>query len=97
MNKTETGRLYTAILYQHSRQVLDVLLDNPELRESARSLFDRNKHNLAEVLNRQQAELSTPNELLSFLDEFANKSPLALKLQIYRIRNDLLTKPTHGE
>jgi probable HAF family extracellular repeat protein len=97
LNKTATGRHFTMGLYQRSTEVLKVLLENPELMESAKYLFDQNEKNLRKVVNGGQAELSAPNQLLSFLDEFSSRSPRKLGQQIYRIKNEMLTKQSRGE
>jgi probable HAF family extracellular repeat protein len=97
LNGTEAGRRHTAVIYRYSTDLLNVLLDHPELMVTARRLLDSNRQNLVGALQGRQVTLSNPDQCVAFLDALAERSPPGLKEHVFAIRNDLTRKLADGE
>ncbi len=94
---SETGSVYTSILYENSDAALDVLMENPELAVSLGKIMRENRASIDEVLGGSDAALSNPEEVIVFLDEFADKAPKPLKDLAGMVKNDLLQRQSDGE
>ncbi len=97
LTKTETGALYTELLYESSEEALEVLIDHPELMSRARDLIEANREAVAEVLNGSQGVIDNTDEVVSFLEDYADVSPPALKALANMVKTEILKKQEGGE
>ena len=95
--KTRRGRLYTKLLYKHSEDALGVLLANPDLMFEAVYLISANRDAVSEVLNGYEGVIYDTDEIVSFLNAYAKKSPMALKILAYVVKWKMLIKRRRGE
>ncbi len=95
--QTPEGRLFTGIIYRHSDEALRVLMENPELLSSARAILAANRLEISRSLKGEEAVLKNPDEVVAFLDAFAEKSPLPLKVLAWMVRDELTRKTNRGE
>jgi len=94
--KSPEGRLFTEILYRRSDEVLRVLMENPELLSSARAILAANRLEISRSF-REEAVLKNADEVVAFLDAFAERSPLSLKILAWMVRDELIRKKNQGE
>ena len=97
LSKTTKGKMYKTLLYMSSEEALEVLLDNPELILEAKNLIEANKNAVSEVLNGNEGVLYNTDEIISFLDAYADKSPPALKILANMMKSDMLRKQSYGK
>ena len=97
LSKTTKGKMYKNLLYMNSEEALEVLLDNPELMLEAKYLIEANKDAVSEVLNGNEGVIYSTDEIVSFLDAYAKKSPPALKLLAYMVKRNMLMKQKQGQ
>ena len=97
LTKTTKGKLYTDLLYKASEEALEVLLSDPELLLQAKDLIDANKDAVSEVLNGNEGVIYNTDEIISFLDAYADKSPPALKILANMVKSDMLRKQSQGK
>lgn len=95
--KTGKGKLYTTSLYKRSEEALQVLLSNPELMSQASYLIEANRDAVSEVLNGHEGVIYDTDEIVAFLNAYAKKSPMALKVLAYVVKWDMLIKRRWGE
>jgi hypothetical protein len=97
LTKTTRGRLYKLLLYWSSREALEVFLDNPALMIEARNLIDANKVAISAVLHGEKGVIQNADEIVSFLNEYARKSPMVLRILAYAVTWEILRKQEQGE
>jgi Zn-dependent metalloprotease len=97
LTKTRKGRLYTTSLYKRSEVALEVLVANPELMLQAKDLIKANRDAVSEVLNGNEGVIYNTDEIVSFLNAYAEKSPMALKILAYVVKWEMLIKRRRGE
>jgi hypothetical protein len=95
--KRESGRLFTRLLYESSEEALEVLLNNPRLISKARRLIEANRDAVAEVVDGNRGVIYNTDEITSFLDAYARKSPASLKLLTTTVKKEMLEKQEQGE
>jgi len=95
--KSPEGKLFTEMLYRHSDEALKVIMGNPELLSSARTILAANRLEILKSLRREYATLKNPDEVVAFLDAFAEKSPMSLKMLAWMVKDELLRKKNRGE
>lgn len=91
------GKLFTEMLYRNSDEVLKVLMENPELLSSARTVLAANRLEILKSLRGEEAALKNPDDVVAFLDAFAAKSPTSLKMLAWMVKDELLRKKNRGE
>jgi hypothetical protein len=97
LKRTTRGKLYVDLLYENSEQALKVFEENPELTLKARTLIEANVEAVSQSLNGVRGEISSTEEIASFLKEFGEKSPATLKVLCNTIRRDMLKKHKQGK
>lgn len=80
------GRLFTQWLYSSSDEALDVLLENPELMAEAKSLIEINKGAVKEALNGKTGTIRNTEEIIAFIDAYAQEAPPRLKALSHLIK-----------
>jgi outer membrane protein assembly factor BamB len=90
--KSRIGKIYTKMLYRNSEKAMKVLMDNPELMREARGLIEANKDAIREVLKGNEGIVDNTDNILSFLDAYAKKSPPGLKFLIAVVKWDIRNK-----
>ncbi|MFX1552599.1 MAG: M4 family metallopeptidase [Promethearchaeota archaeon] len=95
--KSRRGRLYTRFLYKHSEEALGVLLSNPELMSQASYLIKANRGAVSEVVNGYEGVIYDTDEVVSFLNAYAKKSPMALKILAHVVKWEMLRKERQRE
>jgi Zn-dependent metalloprotease len=95
--KTRKGRLYTTWLYKRSEEALQVLLANPELLFEAAYLINTNRDAVSEHMEGSEGVIHNTDEIVSFLNAYAEKSPVALRILAYVVKWDMLIKRRRGE
>ena len=96
LSKVTKGRMFKALLYETSEKALEVLLNNPHLMLQAKYLVDVNKDAVSEVLNGNEGVIYNTDEIISFLDAYADKSPPALKILANMVKSEMLRKQSQG-
>jgi hypothetical protein len=96
LSKTAKGKRYVDLLYAASDDALRVFLDHPQLLAKARSLVHANKGAVSKVLHGGEATIHDTDEVLAFLDAFAEKSPPTLRLLIGGVKNEMTKKRELG-
>jgi len=86
---TAKGRFYVRFLYNHSEEVLRVLATHPELLTRMRTLIEENRHGISALLEGKEAIPAHPEEIISFLDDFAVKSLFVLRLEVLELRREM--------
>lgn len=92
LSKSTRGRMYKTLLYKNSEKALEVFLDNPELILEAKYLIETNEDAVLGILNGDEGVVYNINEIISFLDEYAEKSPLALKILAKMVKIEMIKK-----
>jgi len=92
LSKTTKGKMYKSLLYKNSGKALELLLSNPELMLQAKYLININKDAVSEVIGGSKGVIYNTNEIISFLDAYAEKSPPDLKVLAYMVKREMLTK-----
>jgi Zn-dependent metalloprotease len=92
LTKTRKGRLYTRLLYKHSEEALQVLLNNPDLMSEAADLIMINRDAVSAAMDGGQGVIDDSDEIRSFLKAFAKKSPPALRFWTNMVRWDMWIK-----
>jgi hypothetical protein len=76
--RSERGRHYTELVYSHSEEALNVLLDNPRLMILAGELIELHRDALAAALEGEPAEVRDAGAVVDFLKNFAEEAPPVL-------------------
>lgn len=97
LSRTIKGRIYTYLLYKNSREALSVLVENPELMIKARLLIEANRDAVAKTVSGDETPIRKTENVLPFLEEYASKSPLMLKILVYAVIADMLHNKEEGE
>jgi hypothetical protein len=97
LNKTKNGSRYTNLLYRHSQEALEVLLFNPRLMLRAKALIEANRDAVSQVLNGMEGMIHDTEEIVTFLDALAAKSPAGLRSLAVRVKSEMLRKQKRGE
>jgi hypothetical protein len=95
--KSKRGKFYINLLYKNSKPALNVLLDNPELMCQANELIAANKEAVSMVLDGEEGVVYNTDEIVAFLDAYAKKSPIGLKILAYLVKWDMLKKQKRGQ
>ncbi|HOD34364.1 MAG TPA: M6 family metalloprotease domain-containing protein [Syntrophales bacterium] len=95
--KSPEGKLLSETLYRHSDEALKVIMENPELLSSARTILAANRLEISKSLRGEEAVLRNPDDVVAFLDAFAEKSPMSLKMLAWMVKDELLRKKNRGE
>jgi hypothetical protein len=90
LSKTPRGRRYIKIIYENSDEFLQVLLDNPDLMIKARELVKSNKEAVRKALNGKENANCDTDEVISFLNAYAAKSPPKLRILVLIIKGKIL-------
>jgi hypothetical protein len=94
---TTRGVIYKTLLYKFSKQALEVMLSNPELMLQAKDLIDAKTYAVLDVLDGYEGIIYNTDEIVSFLDTYAQKSPPILKILVYIVKWDMLRKQRREE
>lgn len=94
--KTAVGEQYTNQLYASSGEALQVLINNRDLLSRARKLIAKNKDAVIDVANGGHGVIADTDEVLAFLDDFADKSPPQLENLAQRVKREMLKKRDRG-
>ena len=97
LTKTTKGKLFTKLLYNRSEKALEVLLRNPELMLQAAYLINANRDAVSEVVNGNEGVIYNTDEIVSFLEAYAKKSPPGLKILANMVRKEMLKKQRQGK
>jgi len=89
IKRSNTGRIYVARIYQHAPEILNILNENPELLDNAKTLVDKNAQAIQAVLNGQAGVIQNTDEVASFLDRVSEKAPEDLKNLITDLRRHI--------
>ena len=79
------------------KEALEVLLNNPRLMLRARRLIESNTDAVAEVLDGNRGVIYNTDEIISFLDAYAQESPASLRLLAITVKKEMLEKQKQGE
>ena len=94
---TTKGVMYKTVLYTFSNQALQVLLRNPKFMYQAKALIEPNYGAVVDVLDGNKGIINNTDEIVSFLDAYAQKSPLILKILAYIVKWDMQRKQKRSE
>jgi hypothetical protein len=97
LSNTTRGIIYKTLLYRFSKQALEVLLSNPGLMSQAKVLIYDNIDAVLDVLNGDEGVIYNTDEIISFLDAYAKKAPLTLKVLARLLQWDMLRKQKRGK
>jgi hypothetical protein len=97
LSNTTKGVIYKTLLYAFSKQALQVLLSNPKLIYQAKALMEPNGDAVLDVLDGYKGIIYNTDEIVDFLDAYAKKSTLILKIFAYIVRWDMLRKQKRGD
>jgi hypothetical protein len=97
LSNTTKGVIYKTLLYTFSKQALHVLLSNPKFMYQAKVLIEPNYGAVLNVLGGYKGIINNTDEIAAFLDAYAKKSPLILKIFSYMVRWDILRKQIQGD
>jgi len=97
LSQTRKGRRYTRLLYKHSEEALKVLLDNPELMFDAAYLITVNRDAVSELMAGRRGVIGNTDEVLSFIEAFAKKSPPALRFWANLVRWEMGVRMRRGK
>ena len=97
LKKTSPGGLYTKILYRYSAEALDVLLKNDDLMSRAKHIIAANRGAVVNVLSGREGVIGHTDDIISFLDAFAAKSPPALRQLAKMVKKQMEKKLRLGE
>ncbi|UCF86155.1 MAG: thrombospondin type 3 repeat-containing protein [Desulfobacteraceae bacterium] len=97
LSNTTRGVIYKTLLYSLSKQALQVLFSNPNFIYQAKALIEPNYGAVLDVLDGYKGVINNTEEIASFLDAYAKKSPLILKIFSYIVRWDMLRKQRQGK
>lgn len=96
LTTTAKGKLYATLLYENSDEALDVLLDNPRLLYKAKNLIEANMDAVLAVLDGSTGVIYNTNEIISFLDAYARKSPRSLRFLVSTVKRSMLQSQRRG-
>ncbi|MHA2283885.1 MAG: sialidase family protein [Promethearchaeota archaeon] len=94
---TKWGRLYTRLLYRSSEDALEVLVNDPDLMLRAKDLIQNNMDAVFAVSNGNIGVIDNTWEIVSFLDDFADASPPALRLLAKSVKRNILRSRRRGK
>jgi hypothetical protein len=97
LSKTRQGKLYKELLYQSSEEALEILLDNPQLFYQVRGLIETNKDAVEEILDGKKGVIYSTNKIVSFLEDYADVSPPALKALANMVKREIVKKQKRGQ
>ena len=95
--KSDQGKRFTALFYQNSLETLKILLDNPEWLLEARELVESNRDSVLRVLNGDEGTIYNTDKIVSFLNKFALRSPIPLKVLANEVKEEILKSRNEGE
>ncbi|WP_373510741.1 hypothetical protein [Thiocapsa sp.] len=90
------GRLYTTLLYSQSEEALQVLLDNPRLLDMASALVLSNQDAVVAALQGKPAQIGETQAIVTFLNDFAAKSPPALRALVKGVVTQMILQQRRG-
>jgi hypothetical protein len=93
LSRSERGREYVNLYYQHARETALILIRKPEARRQARSVLQEAVPEIRLILRGEKNELSPAlkEQISSFLDEFESYTSDGLMDSISRVREDIET------
>ena len=97
LSKTRQGEILTILYYITSSQSVEVLDNNPGLIFEARRLFYDNKDAISDVLAGYEGIIFNTDEIISFLNNYAEESPPLLKAILNIIKEDMLEQKREGK
>ncbi len=97
LSKTSKGRRLKNMLYRSSQEALDVLIENSDLMTQAKALIATNKDAIADVLNGHEGIINNTDEIVGFLDSYAEKAPPSLKALVKMVKMGMLIKHRNGK
>jgi hypothetical protein len=86
------GRFFTSLLYKSSEEALAVLNNNPELMSRAADLLNANINAVNKVLSGGVGAVYNTRDVLSFLTDYAAKSPPPLSDLAIIVRDNVRQK-----
>ena len=95
--KSKQGKRYTTLLYKNSNEALTVLIKNPRLMTELKAMIDSNKGGVTKVLNGKEGVVNDTNNIISFLDKFAEKSPPDLKNLTIEVKQDMINSQKNNK
>jgi hypothetical protein len=98
LSRTKKGKFRTLLAYKISEKALEVLDENPELLPQARELAGANIDGALQALN-EEADFSSQNseEIISFLDSYAEKAPLLLKIGTLMLKRKVIKRQKRAQ
>ena len=91
------GQFFIRSIYQHSDEILQTLLENPELLVEAHDLIEENIGAVNKALKHNSIEKVSAKKILKFLDKFEKKSPPKVKRLTKMIKANLKAKQQKGQ
>jgi hypothetical protein len=95
--RSSKGRLYINLLYRNSDKALEVLRRNPELMMEANYLIEKHKHAVRRALKGKKAVIKNSDEVVAFLDAYAEKAPPGLKALAKIVKLNMLANRRKGK
>jgi hypothetical protein len=95
--KTAFGSFLLGNVYSESDALLQVLFSHPCLMISARGLIESNLGAVAQAVGGGKGVVDNTDEVLVFLDELADRSPLALKVFLRQVRSSAAEHQASGK
>jgi hypothetical protein len=97
LKKTPQGREYASIIYNNSGKTLQVLMDNPDLMLKAKKLISENMEAVTSILSGGEGEIKNTEDIISFLDAYAAKSPPTVKKLVSIVKIKMQRKQRLGK
>jgi len=87
--KSVKGKLITFLLYGSSEEVLNILMADPDLFETAKKVLHANLPAIGKILRGEKVPLQHTAEVMSFLDKVAGRSSFTLKILANMVKIEL--------
>ena len=94
---TNSGRIYTKMLYANSGDALNVLLNNPDLAAAAGDIIKSNIDAVERSLRGNDGVISNTDKIIDFIDAFGEESPKPLKELTQLVKAELIEKLRNGQ
>ena len=91
LSRSESGREYVELYYQHSLEITSILLKNRNLRKDAAGLLEKTIPEIRLIIADKKRDIGSELEkgILSFLDRISRKASPDLKIAIDRLMADM--------
>jgi hypothetical protein len=97
LGRSLEGKILNQLLYKNSEEALLVLISNPELLDWAARLVRANMDAVGDAASFGEGIIANTDEILSFLEAFALKSPPELKRLAETVMVQMMKKRVSGE